>query len=79
MAIIQKINHFFKKKINFSTIQGHKINFFNQKFAIVLSLLFLVFITLIIFGNSVKKREVENLKNFKDVTDSSEFLSLIHI
>ncbi len=76
MALIEKFNHFFKKKINLSTIQGHKINFFNQKFAIVLSLLFLVFITLIIFGNSVKKKEAENLKNFKDVTESSEFFNL---
>ena len=76
MALIEKFNHFFKKKINFSTIQGHKINFFNQKFAIFLSLLFLVFITLIIFGNSVKKKEAENLKNFKDVTESSEFFNL---
>ena len=76
MALIEKFNHFFKKKINFSTIQGHKINFFNQKFAIFLSLLFLVFITLIIFGNSAKKKEAENLKNFKDVTESSEFFNL---
>ena len=76
MALIEKFNHFFKKKINFSTIQGHKINFFNQKFAIFLSLLFLVFITLIIFGNSVKKKEAENLKNFKDVTESTEFFNL---
>ena len=76
MALIEKFNHFFKKKINFSTIQGHRINFFNQKFAIFLSLLFLVFITLIIFGNSVKKKEAENLKNFKDVTESSEFFNL---
>ena len=76
MALIEKFNHFFKKKINFSTIQGHKINFFSQKFAIFLSLLFLVFITLIIFGNSVKKKEAENLKNFKDVTESSEFFNL---
>ena len=76
MALIQKFNHFLKKKINLSAIQSQRINFFNQKFSIIVSLLFLIFITLIIFGNSVKKREAENLKNFKDITDSSEFFNL---
>ena len=76
MTIIRRFNHFFKKKFNFSIINDHKISFLNQKFAIAISLIFFVLISLTIFGNSVKKRNAENLENFKDITDSNEFFNL---
>ena len=77
MAIIEKINHFFKKRLNFlSLIDGkflknQKINpLFFLSFFIVFSVLFFV------SSNIVNKKNEKNLKNFKEITNTNEFSNL---
>ena len=77
MAIIEKINHFFKKKLNFLSLvdgkflKNQKINpLFFLSFFIVFSVLFFI------SSNIVNKKNEKNLKNFKEITNTNEFSNL---
>ena len=77
MAIIEKINHFFKKKLNFlSLIDGKFLK--NQKINPLFFLSFFIVFSVLFFisSNIVNKKNEKNLKNFKEITNTNEFSNL---
>ena len=77
MAIIEKINHFFKKKLNFlSLIDGKFLK--NQKINPLFFLSFFIVFSVLFFisSNIVNKKNEKNLKNFEEITNTNEFSNL---
>ncbi len=77
MAIIEKINHFFKKRLNFlSLIDGKFLK--NQKINPLFFLSFFIVFSVLFFisSNIVNKKNEKNLKNFKEITNTNEFSNL---
>ena len=77
MAIIEKINHFFKKRLNFlSLIDGKFLK--NQKINPLFFLSFFIVFSVLFFisSNIVNKKNEKNLKNFEEITNTNEFSNL---
>ena len=77
MTIIQKINYFLKKKLNFLSLLDAKF-FKTQR---INPLFFLIFITVFsvlffISSNIVDKKNKDNLNNFKEITKTNDFSNL---
>jgi murein DD-endopeptidase MepM/ murein hydrolase activator NlpD len=77
MTIIQKINYFLKKKLNFLSLLDAKF-FKTQR---INPLFFLIFITVFsvlffISSNIVNKKNKDNLNNFKEITKTNDFSNL---
>ena len=77
MALIQKISLFIKKKINIVSLLDTKI-FRIRKFNPIILISFLVIFSLIFFitSNVINKKNKENASNFKEITQTSDFLNL---
>ena len=74
MTIIQKIRHFWKKKINFLSqldAQAFKFQKFNPFFIITFVIIFSGFF--FITSNLINKKNKDNEKNLNEITKSSEF------
>ncbi len=77
MTIIQKINIFLKKRLNFwpifdaKTFQFQKFNHF-----ILISFLFIFSLFFFIWTNLIEKKNNEASKNLKEITKTSEFSNL---
>jgi len=77
MTIIQKIRFFLKKKINFLTLWDNKfllIEKFNP--FVLISSLVVISIVFFITSNLINKKNKENEINFKDITETNDFLNL---
>jgi len=77
MAIIQIINNFFKKRLNFlPSIRVNKVKFINFKPIVILS--FIVFFSILFFtiSNLLNKKNNENRDNLTKVANSNEFSNL---
>ena len=76
MTIIHKINSFLKKKVNvlsLTDIKTLRIQKFNP---IVLIAFFIIFsILFFISSNLINKKNQENANNFKEITETNEFLN----
>ena len=77
MALIQKISLFIKKKINIVSLLDTKI-FRIRKFNPIILISFLVIFSLIFFitSNVINKKNKENASNFKEITQTNDFLNL---
>ena len=77
MAIIQKINNLLKKKNNFLPFLNAKTTQ-TQKFNPLILISFLVIFSclFIISSNLIKKKNKENVTNFNEITENSEFSNL---
>ncbi len=77
MTIIQKINLFFKKKMNFFSLVDAKILKF-QKFNLFFLISFILIFSIFFFitSNLINKKNKTNEKNFEEITKSSEFSNL---
>ena len=77
MALIQKISLFIKKKINIVSLLDTKI-FRIRKFNPIVLISFLVIFSLIFFitSNLISKKNKENASNFKEITQTNDFLNL---
>ena len=77
MAIIQKINNFLKKKNNLLSFLDAKTTQI-QKFNPLILISFLVIFSclFIISSNLIKKKNKENVTNFNEITENSEFSNL---
>ena len=77
MAIIQKINNLLKKKNNFLSFLDVKTTQI-QKFNPLILISFLVIFSclFIISSNLIKKKNKENVTNFNEITENSEFSNL---
>ena len=77
MALIQKIGLFIKKKINIVSLLDTKI-FRIRKFNPIILISFLVIFSLIFFitSNVINKKNKENASNFKEITQTNDFLNL---
>ena len=77
MAIIRKISVFIKNKINFLSFLDTKVLKI-QKFNPFLLISFLVIFSIIFFitSNLINKKNKENEINFKDITETNDFLNL---
>ena len=77
MALIQKISLFIKKKINIVSLLDTKI-FRIRKFNPIILISFLVIFSLIFFitSNIINKKNKENASNFKEITQTNDFLNL---
>ena len=77
MAIIQKINNIYKKKLRFlDHIKVGKIKFDNFNLLMLLSFLVIFSIIFITITNLVNKNNAENKNNLIKVTKSNEFSNL---
>jgi murein DD-endopeptidase MepM/ murein hydrolase activator NlpD len=77
MAIIQKINNFFKKRLSYLTAVGtNKLKIFNFNPVLVLS--FIVFFSILFFtiSNLINKENKVNEENLTEITKSSGFFNL---
>ncbi len=79
MAIIQKLNIFFRKILNFEPflrVSRSKITLKNQ--SIFPFIIILIFFSIIFFSisNILERKNYENSENLKDVTKSNEFSNL---
>ncbi len=77
MTIIQKINLFFKKKMDFFSLVDAKILKF-QKFNLFFLISFILIFSIFFFvtSNLINKKNKTNEKNFEEITKSSEFSNL---
>ena len=77
MALIQKISLFIKKKINIVSLLDTKILRI-KKFNPIILISFLVIFSLIFFitSNVINKKNKENASNFKEITQTNDFLNL---
>ena len=77
MALIQKISLFIKKKINIVSLLDTKI-FRIRKLNPIILISFLVIFSLIFFitSNVINKKNKENASNFKEITQTNDFLNL---
>ena len=77
MALIQKISLFIKRKINIVSLLDTKI-FRIRKFNPIILISFLVIFSLIFFitSNVINKKNKENASNFKEITQTNDFLNL---
>ena len=77
MALIQKIGLFIKKKINILSLLDTKI-FRIRKLNPIILISFLVIFSLIFFitSNVINKKNKENASNFKEITQTNDFLNL---
>ena len=77
MALIKKISLFIKKKINILSLLDAKI-FHIRKFNPIILVSFLVIFSLIFFitSNVINKKNKENENNFKEITQTNDFLNL---
>tara|TARA_B100001248_G_scaffold258696_1_gene243389 strand:- start:1478 stop:2824 length:1347 start_codon:yes stop_codon:yes gene_type:complete len=77
MALIQKLNDFFKKTANKPQPSiVHKLRNFNQNYFTLFSILIFFSIIFFVSGNLIEKKNFKNAKNFKDTTKSTEFINL---
>ena len=77
MAIIQLINKFYRKNINFlSIIKVDKLKILNFNPVIILSLIVLFSIIFFITSNLISFKNKSNKDNLEQVTNSSEFTNL---
>jgi len=77
MAIIQFINKFYRKNINFlSIIKGDKLKVLNFNPVIILCLIVLFSIIFFITSNLISFKNKSNKDNLEQVTNSSEFSNL---
>ena len=77
MAIIQKINHLFKKKFNFLFLidaKAFRIQRFNPFFFISFIIIFSVLF--FILSNLINKKNQRDESNFKEITNNNEFLNV---
>ena len=80
MAIIQKFNNILKKKRNslsFYYLKDFQINKLNSLIVITFLIFFLVLF--FISSNLIDKKNQMHLKNFKEVTETNEFLNLTNL
>ena len=77
MTIIQKINLFLKKRINFFSLLDAKVLKI-QKFNPLFLVSFIVVFSIIFFitSNLISKKNNKNEKNFEEITKTSEFSNL---
>ena len=77
MAIIQFINGFYKKNVNFLTaIKKNKLIIFSFNPLIIFSLIVFFLILFFITSNLVSSKNKSNRNNIKQVTSSNEFSNL---
>ena len=77
MAIIQFINGFYKKNVNFLTaIKNNKLRIFTFNPLVIVSFIVFFLILFFITSNLVSSKNKSNRNNFKQVTSSSEFSNL---
>ena len=77
MAIIQIINKYYKKNINFlSILKADKLKLLNYNPVIILSLIVLFSIIFFITSNLISFKNKSNKDNLEQVTNSSEFSNL---
>ena len=77
MTIIQKINIYLKKKVNFlSIIDGKTLRI--QKFSTLFFISFLIIFSCLFFisSNLISKKNKESENNFIEITKTSEFSNL---
>tara|TARA_B100001248_G_C27378788_1_gene455802 strand:+ start:205 stop:1551 length:1347 start_codon:yes stop_codon:yes gene_type:complete len=77
MTIIQKLNNFFKKKIDFGVITNSlkfkALNFYSLKVFAVVSIFTLTFFIIL---NFIDQRNLQDKNNFETLTSSNEFSNL---
>ena len=79
MAIIQYINSFFKKNVNFLTaIKNNKLRVFNINPFVIVSFIVFFLILFFITSNLVSSKNKTNRNNLNQVTSSSEFSNLVN-
>ena len=77
MAIIQIINKFYKKNINFlSILKADKLRIFNFNPFIILCLIVLFSVIFFITSNLISYKDKSNKDNIEQVRNSSEFFNL---
>ena len=77
MAIIQIINKFFTKRVNFwSVLQTSKLRIFRVNPLILLSFIVIFSILFFTISNFINQKNKENKNNLADVTSSNEFSNL---
>ena len=77
MAIIQFINGFYKKNLNFlTTIKNNKLRIFTFNPLVIISFIVFFLILFFITSNLINSKNKSNRNNFKQVTSSSEFSNL---
>ena len=77
MAIIQFINGFYKKNLNFLTaIKNNKLRIFTFNPLVIISFIVFFLILFFITSNLINSKNKSNRNNFKQVTSSSEFSNL---
>ena len=77
MALIQIINNFYKKKLNFlSAIKADKLRLVNLNPVIFIG--FIVFFSVLFFiiSNLINQKNINNTDNITDITNSNEFGNL---
>ena len=79
MAIIQFINGFYKKNVNFLTaIKNSKLRIFTLNPLIIVSFIVFFLILFFITSNLVSSKNKSNRNNLNQVTSSSEFSNLVN-
>ena len=77
MTVIQLINNFYKKKLNFLTSLNVKnLNFLNLKPLILFSFFILFSVLFFTISNLINKKNKENKNNLIEVTKTNEFSNL---
>ena len=79
MALIQKLNNFYKKIQNLEPfLKSNRAKMHVKSQSILPIFIILVFITIIFFSISIvlEKKNYENSENLKDITKSNEFFNL---
>ena len=77
MTIIQKLNNFFKKKIDFgvltNSLKFKALNFYSLKVFTVVSIFTLSFFIIL---NFIEQKNLQDKNNFETLTSSNEFSNL---
>ena len=77
MTLNEKINIFFKKKLNYLTFLDVKTLRINRLNPIILIFFLIVFSILFFISSSlINKKNIDDANNFKEITNNNEFLNL---
>ncbi len=77
MTLNEKINNFFKKKLNYLTFLEVKVLRINRFNPLILIFFLIIFSVLFFISSSlINKKNINNANNFKEITNNSEFSNL---